>query len=101
MKLKPLPIIAALALATGCATVTPEPTGGSKADGIVEATYYDSTMVNTTVNDEGSLEKARERCQAWGYSDAERFGGATRTCASPSAYGCDAYNVTLSYQCTD
>jgi hypothetical protein len=42
---------------------------------------------------------ASERCRAWGYSDAEPFGGETRQCQAQSQYGCVRWFVTLTYQC--
>jgi hypothetical protein len=42
---------------------------------------------------------ARERCAAWGYSDAAPFGGETRQCQAPSEYGCMRWFVSLTYQC--
>ena len=95
-----LAIFLVVALAA-CATVVPEPTGGSRSDGTVELSYEDSSMVETTVDMSGAQGKAKERCQAWGYEDAEAFGGQTRQCHSSGAYGCNNWTVTLTYQCTN
>lgn len=95
-------LIAGIAAFTGCAvTKTPQPTGGSKADGIVELSYEHGSMQSVTLNKEEALVKARERCQSWGYEDAEAFGGQKRQCQSGNAYGCNRWFVTLTYQCLD
>jgi hypothetical protein len=74
-------LLPALLLATGCATVkTLEATGGSRSDGTVELSYEYGGFETPQVQWQQGLFTARERCAAWGYSDAEAFGGQKETC---------------------
>ncbi|MEW6854737.1 YecR family lipoprotein, partial [Salmonella enterica subsp. enterica serovar Isangi] len=43
---------------------------------------------------------AGQKCNTWGYTGAEAFGGQTSTCAQVVAYGCEMTNVSIEYQCT-
>jgi len=58
------------------------------------------TTTKPKVNYLLGLESAKARCAAWGYTDAEAFGGVTRTCADISTGRCDIVRVTIEYQCT-
>jgi YecR-like lipoprotein len=89
-------------LASGCATtqIVALPTGGSRADGTVELTYDIGGFQNGKVDYTGAQIQAEQRCAAWGYSGAEKFGGEKRICSAPSGYGCMAWQVTMPYQCT-
>jgi len=87
-------------LAAGCSTnKTLTPTGGSRADGTVEMSYEVSSLQRAEVNLEQGRTAARERCRAWGYTDAQPFGGEKRTCQEMSGYGCVRYFVSVTYQC--
>jgi hypothetical protein len=74
-------------------------TGGSRADGTVNLSYELGSLEKPKLNLEKGLATARDRCRAWGYSDAEPFGGETRQCQAPSQYGCVRWLITLTYQC--
>lgn len=94
-----LAILSALA---GCETnKTPVPTGGSKADGLVEMSYdvggFDVPKVDWATADKSAL----ARCRAWGYGRADPFEGVKTQCTSYSTYGCMAQTVTKVYQCID
>jgi len=89
----------------GCAAATrvvkmPEATGGSRADGIVELSYeyYDGEVYEVAV--EAALTTAKQRCEAWGYSDATPFGGTKRSCLFHDGDTCTTYFVIRPYQCT-
>lgn len=44
--------------------------------------------------------KAMNRCRAWGYSDAQRFGGVQKQCLAYNGYGsCMRMMITVPYQC--
>jgi len=89
-------------LFSGCAvTKVPQPTGGSKADGTVHLSYEYGSFEQPTVDEEAALRKAQQRCQAWGYDDADAFGGAVEQCQQSNQYGCTRYFVTMTYQCMD
>lgn len=85
----------------GCATHKElVPTGGSRSDGTVKLSYeYGSFEVPKLDADQG-MAVAKKRCAAWGYTDAEPFGGSTKHCANGNAYGCNRWMVTVEYQCT-
>jgi YecR-like lipoprotein len=71
-------------LSSGCATVkTLEATGGSRSDGTVELSYEYGSLEAPQVQWEQGLVTARERCAAWGYSDAEAFGGEKLDLSAP------------------
>ncbi|MFL1802815.1 YecR family lipoprotein [Plesiomonas shigelloides] len=102
MKTRKLLVIPLIALfAAGCTSVkTLQATGGSRADGVVELSYEYGMFETPQVQWEQGLVTARERCQAWGYSNAEAFGGTTSACQAFNGYGnCVRALVTAKYQC--
>ena len=76
-------------------------TGGSRADGIVELSYEIGDMQKARIDWARADQDAVRRCNAWGYSQAERFGGERRQCNNPSTYGCMNWFVTVNYQCVN
>lgn len=93
-------ILATVVLA-GCATQPKMvPTGGSRADGTVKLSYDFGAFELPKVDAAQGLESAKGRCLAWGYTGAEAFGGETKTCTNAAMGGCNAYRVTVEYQCT-
>lgn len=87
--------------ATGCA-VQKElvPTGGSRSDGTVELSYEFGMFETPTVDATQGALTASQRCRAWGYSDAEAFGGSKSQCQAFNGYGnCLRTLVTVQYQC--
>ena len=98
---KSIMILAVFAL-TGCATnITPQATGGSKADGIVNLSYDVEELQKPVIDWEKADAEAVRRCKAWGYKKAEAFGGATRSCVQYGGIGggCAVRQFTHSYQC--
>ncbi|WP_431051733.1 YecR family lipoprotein [Roseateles sp. L2-2] len=92
----------ALSLALTACAVNKQliPTGGSRADGIVRMSYEYGGFENPKVDLQQGLSSAQQRCGAWGYSGAEPFGGGTRACTSFYQGTCNAWRVTVEYQCT-
>lgn len=84
----------------GCAT-TKEwgATGGSRADGTVKLSYQYGLFEKPQVSAQQGIELAKSKCAAWGYTDAEPFGAATRSCNNYSTSGCNSWLVTAEYQC--
>lgn len=77
-------------------------TGGSKADGIIELSYTHGPLDVPKVNEEQGLITAKKRCAAWGYKNAEKFGGQKRSCSIPGGFSdCAEFMVTVQYQCMD
>jgi len=103
MRLRIVCLVAALVLGvTGCATVkTLQATGGSRADGVVDLSYEYGMFEQPIVDQNQALLTATGRCQAWGYSGAEPFGGTKSVCQQSSGSGgCLRFLVTVAYQCT-
>ncbi len=87
---------------TGCTSQKVlQATGGSRADGIVNLSYEVGMFENPVVDMSQADKIARKRCEAWGYTQAEAFGGHTTQCQAYNAYGnCLRAFVTVPYQCT-
>lgn len=95
-------LTALLLVTSGCAVQKDwQATGGSKSDGIVKLSYQYGGFEMPKVSEEQGLDIAKKRCAAWGYTNAEAFGGVTSQCNSMSASGCVSYFVTKEYQCTN
>ena len=69
-------------------------TGGSRADAVVQLSYEYGEFEQPIVDDQQGLELAIQRCQSWGYADAEAFGGISRVQNTSSTW-----LVTKQYQC--
>lgn len=94
-------LLIAILLLQGCAVQKQLiPTGGSRADGIVKLAFEYGVFESPKLDEQQSLTAARQRCSAWGYSDAVPFGGSTSQCTSPTRSGCNSWMVTIEYQCT-
>jgi len=74
-------------------------TGGSKADGIVKLSYEYGLFEDPQVDIAQGVAIAKKRCEAWGYAQAEAFGGSTKKCTSYSSSGCNYWLVTTAFQC--
>lgn len=87
-------------LITGCSTITvPESTGGSRADGVVEMSFTYGAFQSPDIQWDSALIEATQRCKAWGYKSADRFGGMMNQCQDRGEYGCNTTLVTIKYQC--
>lgn len=95
-------LVVSAAVVTGCASVkTLQATGGSRSDGVVEMSYQYGMFEKPQPQWGKALRIAHERCQAWGYDNAEAFGGTTSQCQARNGYGnCTKWFVTATYQCT-
>jgi len=86
---------------TGC-VVNKElvPTGGSRSDGTVVLSYTYGLFEQPKIDAVQGQQSAAQRCRAWGYSEAEAFGGSTQQCLSHDMYGsCTMVQVNVQYQC--
>ena len=93
--------VAIVIILSGCA-VQKElvPTGGSRSDGTVELSYEFGMFEVPKVDLNQGSAAAAKRCQAWGYSDAEPFGGQKNLCQQRNGFGdCLHTLVTVQYQC--
>jgi len=85
---------------SGCATpVDWAATGGSRADGTIKLSYQYIRFQKPVVNSQQGIDLATRKCQAWGYTSAEAFGGATQACNGFDSSGCNSWIVTAEYQC--
>lgn len=102
MKLKMIVAAVAAVTMSGCAVQkTLTPTGGSRSDGVVRLSYTLNMFEKPVVDYAQAAYAARQRCAAWGYSDAESFGGETQDCQQYNGYGnCVQALITVEYQCT-
>jgi hypothetical protein len=99
-----LPLIAAAALLLslgGCATTQGwGVSGGDREQGVVRLSYEYPEFHQPAVSDEQALKLAVNRCNGWGYEDAEPIAGQLRQCSNKSGSNCDLWTVTREYQCT-
>lgn len=86
----------------GCTTTkTLQPIGGSKADGTVTLAYEYNAFENPQIDWNLAKATAKARCVAWGYGNAEAFGGQKTRDTLRSADGtCYGQQVFITYQCT-
>lgn len=100
-------LISVAVLLAGCATQKPvswSATGGSRSDATVQIGYqYNPTVVIPVTDDYEADRLASERCQAWGFETADRFGVQRTQCqqVGTGLYDGECINmwVTLEYQC--
>lgn len=94
-----LGIALAVALA-GCSHVTqPTPVGGSRSAGVVRLAFETSSRDSRGVDWRAADASAAQRCEAWGYSRAERFGAEQRQCRAVGVVDCNLWAVAVDYQC--
>ena len=92
--------IAAAAGLAACSHVTqPMPVGGSKADGVVMLAFETSSRDSRDVDWRAADASAAQRCAAWRYSRAERFGAERRQCRAVGVVDCNLWAVAVDYQC--
>ena len=76
------------------------PTGGSRADGTVIMSYELTEFQRAKFTPGQGYEDAKKRCEAWGYTDTEAFGGTTKTCSRTAAFGsCNKWRYDMTFQC--
>jgi len=94
-------LLAAVACLSACAVQkTMVPTGGSRADGTVEMSYEVGEFEQAKIDLAQAAKDAARRCQAWGYSDAEPFGGQKSQCQQRGGFGgCARTYVSMQFQC--
>jgi len=100
--LMPALMAASAALMSGCVSQKElVSTGGSRADGTVNLSFEYGMFEKPQVDWNQASNEAAQRCAAWGYTGAERFGGNQQKCESVNGYGdCLQWLVTVTYQCT-
>lgn len=77
------------------------PTSGNRAGGTVTLSYEYGWLQRPVINPDQGEAEAQQRCNAWGYSGAEPFGGGLVTCEDSNGDGeCLRKRVDITYQCT-
>ena len=85
----------------GCSTVVPVDFDGSRADGTVTMGVSFGPYATFDGNWTQSEGIVLQRCEAWGYTGFEAFGGVRQRCFQQGLFGsCDAGELTRTYQCT-
>lgn len=94
-------LFATVVCVSACAVQkTMVPTGGSRADGTVEMSYEVGEFEQAKIDMSQAAKDAARRCQAWGYSDAEPFGGQKSQCQQRGGFGgCARTFVSMQFQC--
>jgi hypothetical protein len=86
---------------TGCATDRHWAVSGSERDeGLVRVSYEFPEDRDPALSDLAAAKLALQRCEGWGYDDAEPIAGQLRQCSSMDKGNCDLWKVTREYQCT-
>lgn len=96
-----LPALAAVLLLSACAA-TPvmfEPSGGSRADGVVELSYQYRVFQKPKVSFDQALDAANQTCAAWGYTGSRPFQGEQTQCVDDTP-NCGVFVVSVRFQCT-
>ncbi len=100
-KLFLLATAAALLNLAGCATSQPwTVSGGDKGQGLVQVSYEFPEFEEPSVSEEQATRIAQNRCEGWGYNDAQPIPGQLRQCSNMDAGNCDLWKVTREYRCT-
>jgi hypothetical protein len=71
-----------------------------RADGTVKMAYEFGMFEMPKIDMQQGQDAATQRCKSWGYTNAEAFGGQTKTCSSFGGGACNSWLVTVEYQCT-
>jgi hypothetical protein len=67
--------------------------------GVVRLSYEYRKFESPQVDERAGIERARERCRDWGYTDAQRK-GEDRQCTSGMKSDCGKWLVIREYRCT-
>jgi hypothetical protein len=96
-----LAVFGFLALAGCAAQVQLVPSGGSRADGVIDMSTELGAMRTPEIDWADARKVASSRCAAWGYSQAEAFGTLEQKCIETDPkLGCLTYAYTAKYQCS-
>lgn len=92
-----------LLFALSACSVTPHwaAVGGSRSDGTVQLAYDLGELEHGEASEAEGVQIAAQRCQAWGYTSAQAFGGSLKQCLRQDGLGlCTHTRITREYQCT-
>ncbi len=104
MTRRTLPLITATVLAialAGCSTSKHWiVSGGDRQAGLVRISYEYPEFKEPTLSERQAAELAANRCDLWGFDEAEPIAGQVRQCSNMDGTNCDLWRVTREYQCT-
>jgi hypothetical protein len=75
--------------------------GGNREDGVVRLSYEYAEFRQPEMSDTEAAALALNRCNTWGYKQAEPIAGQLRQCANMEDGNCTLWTVTREYQCKD
>ena len=85
----------------GCATAEKwSASGGNRDQGLVRVSYEYAEFRQPEMDDADAEALALNRCNAWGYTQAEPIPGQLRQCANMDGSNCNLWTVTREYQCS-
>ncbi|HUQ10087.1 MAG TPA: YecR family lipoprotein [Steroidobacteraceae bacterium] len=93
--------IAALCSIAGCASSKQwSVSGAEKAEGLVRVSYEFPEAHEPSLSENSARQLALQRCEGWGYDDAEPIAGQLRQCSNMDDGSCNLWTVTREFQCT-
>ena len=73
---------------------------GNREMGVVRVSYEFPEFQEPVVSDEQASRLALNRCELWGYDQAEPIAGQLRQCSNMDNGDCDLWKVTREFQCS-
>ena len=96
-----IPALLMLALTACASTQKWASAGGDREAGVVRLSYEYAEFHQPEMSDAEAAQLALDRCNAWGYRQAEPIAGQVRQCANMDDGNCNLWSVTREYQCKD
>ena len=103
MRIKIVSLLTLILIISSCAYQYPAALTGSKADGIITIAYEYTSQNPDSWETEWEIanDSAKQKCKAWGYSNAIKFDLTYRDCILYNWYGCLKWREFVDYQCVD
>ena len=73
--------------------------GGNREAGVVRLSYEYPEFHQPQMSDAAAEKLALNRCNAWGYQQAEPIEGQVRQCSNKDDGNCNLWTVTREFQC--
>ena len=73
--------------------------GGNREAGVVRLSYDYPEFHQPEMSDAEAVKLALNRCNAWGYKQAEPIDGQVRQCSNMDDGNCNLWTVTREFQC--
>ena len=99
--IRTIPALMMLALTACASTHQWAPAGGDRQAGVVRLSYEYAEFQQPEMSDAEAQALALNRCNAWGYRQAEPIAGQVRQCANMDDGNCNLWTVTREYQCKE